>query len=60
MDINYYLHREQIERIRADRAASETARLAHRRMAELYRARIRAYREDADSAPAGLLVAAEA
>lgn len=56
MDINYYLHREQIERMRAERAETETARTAHRRMADLYRARIRAYRDEGDRAPERLLV----
>ena len=38
MDVNYYLHREQVERMRADRAASDEARAIHREMAALYRA----------------------
>lgn len=37
MDINYYLAREQIERMRADRAASEGARAAHQGLADIYR-----------------------
>lgn len=44
MDVNYYLHREQVERMRADRAASDEARAIHREMAALYRARVDAYR----------------
>jgi len=60
MDINYYLRREQIERMRAERAASDEARSAHRRMAELYRARVQAYRQEGDEAPDTLLVEAVA
>ena len=44
MDINYYLQREQIERVRADRAASPDARDAHERMAESYREQVEGYR----------------
>jgi hypothetical protein len=44
MDVNYYLHREQVERMRAERAADAKAGEAHRRLADLYRARLRAYR----------------
>jgi hypothetical protein len=44
MDVNYYLHREQIERMRADSAATRAAGQAHRDLADLYRARIAAYR----------------
>jgi len=44
MDVNYYLKREQIERMRADIAASIEARNAHSALADLYRARITAYR----------------
>ncbi len=44
MDVNYYLHREQIERMRAASAASAEAGEAHRRLADLYRALLNAYR----------------
>lgn len=44
MDVNYYLHREQVERMRAMRASSAEARAIHSEMADLYRARIVAYR----------------
>lgn len=44
MDVNYYLHREQVERMRAARASSAEARAIHGEMADLYRARIVAYR----------------
>ena len=37
MDINYLLQREQIERVRAERAASVAAKAAHREMADRYR-----------------------
>ena len=60
MDVNYYLHREQIERIRAERATSDEARAAHRRMAELYRARVDAYLGEGEAAPDSLLVATAA
>ena len=44
MDLNYYLHREQIERVRAEHADSRTARDAHLELAELYRQQIDEYR----------------
>lgn len=44
MDVNYYLHREQVERMRADLARSDEARAIHSEMADLYRARILAHR----------------
>lgn len=44
MDINYYLHREQIERVRAAAAECDEARAAHCRMADIYRERIEGYR----------------
>ena len=40
MDINYLLEREQVERVRADRAACSNSRAAHRELAERYRALI--------------------
>jgi hypothetical protein len=36
MDLNYLLHRQQIERIRAEFAASGEARQAHAELASLY------------------------
>lgn len=44
MDVNYYLHREQVERMRATAASTFEAGEAHRRLADLYRARLTAYR----------------
>jgi len=44
MDVNYYLHREQVERMRADAAVTTEAGEVHRRLADLYRARLSAYR----------------
>jgi hypothetical protein len=40
MDINYLLEREQVERVRADRAACANSRAAHRELAARYRALI--------------------
>lgn len=45
MDVNYLLHREQIERARADQAGSRPAEAAHRGLADLYRQRIEDYRQ---------------
>ena len=39
-DLNYLLYRQQIERSRANTAASAAARNAHRGLAELYQQRI--------------------
>lgn len=36
MDLNYFLHRQQIERSRAQSAASDQARSAHAQLAALY------------------------
>lgn len=47
MDLNYYLQREQVERVRADLARSGEAADAHRGLAELYRQRIDQYRSTA-------------
>ncbi len=47
MDVNYLLHREQVELMRAQAATSEPARAAHRELAELYRARVQSHRRDA-------------
>ena len=47
MDVNYYLHREQVERMRASTASTIEAEEAHRRLADLYRARLSAYRSAA-------------
>ena len=44
MDINYLLEREQIERVRADRAACGQSRAAHVDMADGYRLLIEDYR----------------
>jgi hypothetical protein len=44
MDVNYYLHREQVERTRADQAGSGAARDAHKGLADLYRKQIDRYR----------------
>jgi hypothetical protein len=52
MDVNYYLHREQVERMRATTATTFEAGEAHRRLADLYRARLIAYR----GAPAPVVV----
>ena len=37
MDINYYLQREQVERVRADSSACDGARAAHQGLADSYR-----------------------
>ena len=44
MDLNYILQREQVERTRAQQAASAPAADAHRGLAELYREQIEQYR----------------
>lgn len=44
MDLNYLLHREQVERVRADLAGSDPAKVAHRELADLYRQQIESYR----------------
>jgi hypothetical protein len=46
MDMNYYLHREQVERVRADQAGPGAVGKAHRGLAELYREKIEQYRTD--------------
>lgn len=46
MDVNYYLHREQIERMRADAARNDAARDVHGRLADLYRDRLQDYRTE--------------
>lgn len=46
MDLNYLLHREGVERLRAVRAASSEAREAHRGLADIFRARIDSVRRD--------------
>ncbi|HEY0114869.1 MAG TPA: hypothetical protein VGB54_04030 [Allosphingosinicella sp.] len=43
MDLNYYLQREQVERVRARNAGHEAAAEAHRGMADLYRRQIEKY-----------------
>jgi hypothetical protein len=45
MDLNYYFHREQVERVRAQHAGSGEARDAHLGLAHLYRREIDAYRQ---------------
>lgn len=45
MDVNYYLKREQVERVRAQTAGHEAAADAHRGLADLYRQQIEEYRE---------------
>jgi len=44
MDLNYYLHREQVELMRAEQAEPKAAADAHRGLAELYRRQIEQYR----------------
>lgn len=46
MDLNYYLQRETVERMRASHAPSAAVRRAHDEMAALYRIRIDSYREE--------------
>ena len=40
MDLNYLIHREGVERLRAQQAASAKARDAHMALADIYRDRI--------------------
>lgn len=40
MDFNYLLHREQVERMRADEANCDESRAAHLSLADSYRAMI--------------------
>jgi hypothetical protein len=55
MDLNYLLLREQIERVRAEKASCDNSRAAHRELAECYRALIDDHRGASASAlPAGL------
>ena len=53
MDLNYLLMREQVERVRADRAASDQARAVHAELADGYRAIVDNHRRHrlADVAP---------
>lgn len=44
MDINYFLEREQIERVRAESAPCKNSRTAHRGFADGYRDLIENYR----------------
>jgi len=44
MDLNYYLQREQVERLRAQQAGQGAAADAHRGLADLYRRQIEEYR----------------
>jgi hypothetical protein len=45
MDLNYYLEREQVERVRAQAAGHSAAASAHQSLADLYRQQIEQYRE---------------
>lgn len=47
MDVNYYLLREQVERVRAEAAACECSRAAHRQLANRYRTCIDEHRRAA-------------
>lgn len=40
MDLNYLFHRQQVERTRAEAAASEEARIKHEQLARCYEAQI--------------------
>ena len=40
MDLNYLIHREGVERLRAQNAASRGAQVAHLGMADMFRDRI--------------------
>lgn len=42
MDLNYLLHRQQVERARAEAASSEAARTAHQQLAQQYEGQIEA------------------
>lgn len=52
MDLNYILQREQVERTRAQRAASGPAADAHLGLAALYREQIEEYRSAGQQRPA--------
>jgi hypothetical protein len=52
MDLNYYLQREQVEKMRARQAGSGAARDAHQGLAQLYRDQIERYREGNRLGPA--------
>lgn len=41
MDLNYLLHRQQVERFRSESAACDEARDAHARLAALYESEIK-------------------
>ena len=57
MDLNYLLLREQIERVRADKAACDNSRAAHEELAQCYRAIIDEHRAaPARDLPIGLRV----
>lgn len=51
MDLNYLLHRQQVERTRADAATSEAARQAHEELARKYEQEIEALTGEAFSFP---------
>jgi hypothetical protein len=40
MDLNYLFHRQQVERTRAEAAASEEARITHEQLARCYEVQI--------------------
>ena len=41
MDLNYLFHRQQVERSRAEAAATEAAREAHEELARIYEEQIK-------------------
>lgn len=51
MDLNYLLHRQQVERSRAEAASSDTARTAHEELARRYEEKIRRLSEGRMSFP---------
>ena len=53
MDLNYLIHREGVERLRAQQADSLGARIAHLGMADMFRDRI-AFRRRTAMSEAGL------
>lgn len=55
MDLNYLHSRHQVSLINAAAATSAEARIAHRRLADLYAARINLQRRDLPAGSAGAL-----
>jgi hypothetical protein len=51
MDLNYLLHRQQVERSRAETASTEAARKAHEELARQYEGQIEALTGSALSFP---------